>query len=59
MAARLWWLLRYMGHGAVALLDGGWDGWEAAGLPTAIGEEHTAARVFLGAPRTEWLVGID
>jgi thiosulfate/3-mercaptopyruvate sulfurtransferase len=59
MAARLWWLLRYMGHGAVALLDGGWDAWEAAGLPTATGEERTAARVFLGAPRTEWLVRID
>jgi len=59
MAARLWWLLRYMGHGAVALLDGGWDAWEAAGLPTAIGEERTAARVFLGAPHTEWLVRID
>lgn len=59
MAARLWWLLRYMGHGAVALLDGGWDAWEAAGLPTASGEERPAARVFLGAPRTEWLVRID
>ncbi|MBA2592996.1 MAG: sulfurtransferase [Pseudomonadota bacterium] len=59
MAARLWWLLRYMGHGAVALLDGGWDAWEAAGLPTDTGEERTAARVFLGAPRTEWLVRID
>lgn len=59
MAARLWWLLRYMGHGAVALLDGGWVLWEAAGLPTASGEERPAARVFLGAPRREWLVRID
>jgi thiosulfate/3-mercaptopyruvate sulfurtransferase len=59
MAARLWWLLRYMGHGAVALLDGGWDTWEAAGLPTATGLEHMAARVFVGAPRTEWLVRIE
>ena len=59
MAARLWWLLRYMGHGAVALLDGGWVLWEAAGLPTATGEERMAARVFLGSPRTEWLVRID
>lgn len=26
-AARLWWLLRYFGHGRVAVLDGGWQRW--------------------------------
>lgn len=31
--ARLWWLLRYMGHSKVALLDGGFSGWKAAGYP--------------------------
>lgn len=30
--ARLWWLLRYMGHDRVLLLDGGIPAWEAAGL---------------------------
>ncbi|MFO1435628.1 MAG: sulfurtransferase [Gammaproteobacteria bacterium] len=33
-AARFWWLLRYMGHEAVAVLDGGWQAWTVAGLPT-------------------------
>ena len=26
-AARLWWMLRWVGHDAVAVLDGGWQGW--------------------------------
>jgi thiosulfate/3-mercaptopyruvate sulfurtransferase len=29
-AARLWWLLRYFGHPAVAVLDGGMRDWEGA-----------------------------
>jgi len=32
-ASRLWWLLRYMGHNKVALLDGGFSAWKAAGYP--------------------------
>ena len=32
-AARLWWLLRLMGHTAVAVLDGGMAAWQEAGLP--------------------------
>jgi thiosulfate/3-mercaptopyruvate sulfurtransferase len=33
-AARLWWLLRWLGHPHVAVLDGGLLAWTAAGLPT-------------------------
>ncbi|QZZ18900.1 sulfurtransferase [Leptothermofonsia sichuanensis E412] len=33
-AARLWWLLRYLGHQQVAVLDGGWTGWIANNYPT-------------------------
>jgi thiosulfate/3-mercaptopyruvate sulfurtransferase len=33
-AGRLAWALRYYGHDAVRLLDGGWDRWVAEGRPT-------------------------
>lgn len=39
-AARLWFLLRALGHGPVAVLDGGWARWSALGLPV-----ETAVRV--------------
>src|ERR1700759_2649447 len=32
-ASRLWWLLRWLGHEAVAVLDGGFGGWLATGQP--------------------------
>ena len=33
IAARLWWMLRWIGHDAAYVLDGGLKAWEAAGLP--------------------------
>lgn len=35
VAARLWWMLRWLGHDAVAVLDGGWPAWFNAGLPVS------------------------
>ncbi|MEP7182032.1 MAG: sulfurtransferase [Betaproteobacteria bacterium] len=34
-ASRLWWTLRWLGHDAVAVLDGGFDKWKRDGLPVA------------------------
>lgn len=42
-AARLWWLLRLIGHRNVAVLDGGIAAWQAAGHPLVSGQEQPAA----------------
>ena len=39
-AARLWWLMRYFGHPA-ALLDGGLEAWNRAGLPLVPGSAQS------------------
>lgn len=38
MAARLWWMLRWAGHQKVAVLNGGWQVWQQAQLPTESGQ---------------------
>jgi thiosulfate/3-mercaptopyruvate sulfurtransferase len=48
-ASRLWWLLRWMGHREVAVLDGGLAKWRAEQRPTASGPEQHQAREFAGA----------
>ena len=31
LAARLWWVMRWLGHDRVAVIDGGWDAWVESG----------------------------
>jgi thiosulfate/3-mercaptopyruvate sulfurtransferase len=56
IASRLWWLLRYMGHESVAVLDGGWAAWQTANFPIKGGVEKQTAVLFTGEPHTHWLV---
>jgi thiosulfate/3-mercaptopyruvate sulfurtransferase len=58
-ASRLWWLLRWMGHDAVAVLDGGFAKWTAEGRPTTSGEERRTSREFSGGPRADMAIDVD
>lgn len=58
-AGRLWWMLRYMAHDRVAVLDGGWKAWQQAALPTRSGEERNRRTRFEGEPNTTRLVLAD
>ncbi len=58
-ASRLWWLLRWLGHDAVAVLDGGFKKWTAEGRATESGEAHRAPRAFTGSPRGAMTVDVQ
>lgn len=58
-ASRLWWLLRWLGHDAVAVLDGGFARWIGEDRPTTEGAETRPGATFAARPRTGMLVDVD
>ncbi len=58
-AARLWWMLRWLGHDQVAVLDGGWQKWEKEGRPSRGGSETRPAQFFSPQPRPELAIEAD
>ncbi|HSF17485.1 MAG TPA: sulfurtransferase [Vicinamibacteria bacterium] len=57
IAARLWWMLRFLGHDAVSVLDGGLAAYEASGGPLARNHERRSPRRF--EPRVREAMRID
>ena len=49
-AARAWWTLRYFGHPDVAVLDGGYRAWTAAGEPVSTDAAEPAPGTFTAVP---------
>lgn len=55
-ATRLWWLLRWLGHERVAVLDGGFKTWLAAGLPVSNMPAASSSRRFIAHPHHDWVL---
>ena len=58
MAARLWWLLRWLGHLPVAVLDGGWNQWVKEGRAQTAEVPQPRPSAFAGRASDAW-VGAD
>lgn len=58
-ASRLWWLLRWVGHRAVAVLDGGFKAWTAERFPTHTEIPARSATRFTARPNRELWVDAE
>lgn len=53
-AARLWWLLRWLGHDKVAVLDGGYQAWKQADYPVTAQPGSPTPVHFQARPQAGW-----
>lgn len=58
IASRLWWILRWLGHDKVAVLDGGWTQWQKKKLPITSLHESRSAKSFKPNLRADYLVDV-
>ncbi|MBE0621360.1 MAG: sulfurtransferase [Burkholderiales bacterium] len=58
-AARLWWMLRWLGHENVAVLDGGYARWTQEGRTLTAAVPQSAPARFAGQPRAMWVDADD
>lgn len=59
MASRLWWLLRYLGHENVFVLDEGFSAWKREGFPVNAEQKTLIPATFLATVQHNMLVEMD
>jgi len=59
IAVRLWWMLRWLGHDAVALLDGGLPKWQREQLPLTADVPQVIPKSFVPRVRNDMLADTD
>lgn len=59
MASRLWWLLRYLGHEQVYVMDEGFSAWQQAGFPVSAEQPVVVPSTFLATVQHNLLVEVD
>ncbi|TDF92142.1 sulfurtransferase [Paenibacillus piri] len=59
MASRLWWMLYYLGHKRVFVLDGGYARWKESGYPVSDGPANEHPTLFEPKPLEHIVVGME
>jgi thiosulfate/3-mercaptopyruvate sulfurtransferase len=59
MASRLWWLLRYLGHENVFVLDEGFTAWKNAGFPVSADQKILIPAPFVATVQHNLLIEMD
>ncbi|MFQ6006827.1 MAG: sulfurtransferase [Woeseia sp.] len=59
IAARLWWMLNWVGHERVAVLDGGYRAWREAGYTLSDGDENVDRSDFAPDPDAGLVISTD
>ena len=58
-AVRLWWMLRWLGHDSVAVMDGGWPRWLKEERPVSADIFIPESVNFNAKPREHWSVSAE